>query len=242
MKMTNFDIYNYLNLTNQRLAKIYRLSGSSPLPKNFTLTKEIIKEKLTLSQMVEENIFPHFINEEKKKIKKHFKISLKNCQKIVKKCDFDEKFSKKFAEKLHLYFNMRIVLTEMILKDFRSFTFDEAASYQELYNLDPVLGQLLDNLFEENFNIDEVLSDLEKKYKVSYSQKQKLLETNNNRKLEKDALDAENNLINAKNLKINRKIIEKNAKNAQKIKKDREIKKFREEIKKTKTENVKEKR
>ncbi len=241
MKTNNFEIYNYLNLTNHRLAKIYRLTGSSPLPESFSLSKEIIKERLYLSQMEDENVFPTFVSENKNKIKKHFKKSLKNCKKTQKSYDFFKIYSKKFAEKMETYFVLRINLTEILLKNFKKLTFDEVKAYQELYNLDPVLGQFMNPLFEDKVNFDSIFADLEKKYNLSYSQKMKLIEKKNNDLAKKDSVEIENNLNNAKRIKTERKIIERNAKTAQKLKKNHEVRKFREEIKKNKAE-IKEKR
>lgn len=79
----NIEIYNYLNLINYKLAKMYKKGLYNPFSDSFSLTEEMIKERLIFSQFKIK--LPDFIFEEKKKIKKYFKNSQKKYQKNDKK-------------------------------------------------------------------------------------------------------------------------------------------------------------
>ena len=84
----NFEIYNYLNITNRRLGKVYKYTGTHCLPADFDVNAEMFKERLFLNEMENQEIFPPFVNEEKKEIKKRLKNSIKNIQKLKKYAKF----------------------------------------------------------------------------------------------------------------------------------------------------------
>ena len=243
MKSTNFEIYNFLNITNRRLGKMYKLTGFCPLPKDFVVTKEKIAHQLFLAQMKNEEIFPPFAYEEKRKIKKNFKICLKNFKKIKKNCNISS-FSDVFAQKFENYISLQIELLEIILKEFRSHTFDEIEAFREIYNLDVVFAQLLPNLFEENIKLEGSFENLEKEYEVLYLEKLQLVEKKKI-KQEKKKKEIENNLQNLKKSEKNKeklknnseksaknsKQIEKNAKIIQKIENKKDVEKTKQQIK-----------
>ena len=66
---TNIEIYNYLNITNRKLGKLYKYSGYTFLPASFDITPETIKERLYLNEMEKSDIFPPFVLNDKKSIK-----------------------------------------------------------------------------------------------------------------------------------------------------------------------------
>ena len=94
----NIEIYNYLNLTNPRLGKLYKMTGYNPLPKNFSFTKDAIKDRLYLNQMPSEISFPDFLYEDKKNLKKRFKLSLKRINQILKEKKYENKMTPAFAQ------------------------------------------------------------------------------------------------------------------------------------------------
>lgn len=191
MKSTNLEIYNFLNMTNHKFGKMYKYMGKNPLPDNFELNSKKIEEILILNQMQKE-VFPYFSCEEKNKIKKYFKNSIKNCKKIIK-IDFFNNFSKEFSEKLKIYFNMRIYLTSFFLKNFKSHTFNEIEAYREIYYINPILSEFFEELFEEKVDVEILFENLENKYKASFEEKQKLLQnTNNTQKISKKKVAKKN--------------------------------------------------
>jgi len=230
---TNIEIYSYLNIVNRRLGKLYKMTGFSCLPPNFVVNEEKFKELLFLKQLQNTNIIPPFIFNDKKNIKKYFKNSLKNCKKILKNNSLIKKYSNSFEEKLLIYFSQRIELTDMILKDFKSHDFDETSAYQEIYNLNPILGEIFKELFEENFSIQSLPANLEEEYEVSYLEKISLLEKKSTKKQkEKDEI---NNITTNKEIIKNAKKHEKNIENNKKTRKKAEIKEIKHENKKTLT-------
>lgn len=172
---TNYDILNYLNLINPRFGKLYKLTGYNPLPNDFVLDNEKIKDCLYLYQMKNGIKFPEFVFSDKKTVKRNFKNSENNIKKI-RKIIISSDFAPEFLENLRIYLDLRLKLTKMILKEFRDQRFDECDAYEEIYNLNPVLGNLLENLYEDSVDISKLLNGLEDKYKISYLEKLQIIE------------------------------------------------------------------
>ena len=202
---TNYEIYNFLNMINPRLGKVYKLTGFSPLPRNFVMTKELLKERLYLNQMSAKIVFPDFIYENKSEIKKYFKNSVKNMKKIKKNIsNFD--FSPEFSEKLNVYFNIRIDITKSILSEFKNQRFDEKDAFQEIYKINPILSKMLDGLFDEHTDLKSLLNNLEDKYEISYLEKLQLIEKKQKVEREKKSQIVNEQIKeNQKNLSINKK-------------------------------------
>lgn len=168
---TDLEIYNYLNIVNRRVGKVYKLTGICPLPKNFVADEEKLKKILFLKQMENNSIFPEFIFNDKKSIKKYFKISLNYCKKLKKNLKIKSFMSQSFYEEFVNYLSIRIILTRLIIKDFRGQEIDETKAYQEIYNLNPIFGELLNEIYQPNFDIEATVSALEENYMRSYTQK-----------------------------------------------------------------------
>jgi hypothetical protein len=217
---TNYDVLNYLNLTNERLGKIYKLTGYNPLPEDFVLDEQTIKERLTLSQLAENIKYPDFVYEEKRAVKKSFKNSIKNLKKIKKNIE-KFGFSPVFKEKMEFYISARMEVTASVLKDFSSVRFYENSAYEEVYAINPVLTELLSGIFESNFDLSAIDKNFEENYNLSYAQKVKVIEASNNKKIQNENLKQLDNLnfqnITQKNVE-KEKIVKKNAKNAEKSK------------------------
>lgn len=169
---TNLEIYNYLNLVDRRLAKLYKHSGFSPLPANFCVDEKVIERALILGEMKREN-FEDFEVPEKKTFKKMLKISLKNCKKLQKIDVFADESNLSnhkvtgAAENFETYLVIRKEVTHQILKDMRNHDFDETAAYAELFNLNPIFGEILDKIFQCDFD-ETALENLPQKYNLLY--------------------------------------------------------------------------
>ena len=107
------------------------------------------------------------------------------------------------------------------MKDFEDLDCDEVDIYRQLFNLDPVFGELFDGLYDEKVNFSSLLENLEDKYEKSYAEKLKVLEKKNAQKVSTAAAQKD------------AKKTEKTAKNAQKTRNLAEAKKVREENKQT---------
>lgn len=234
-----YENYNFLNIINRRVGKLYKVSGYSPLPAGFVVDESKVQDVLTFGQMKDIYVMPPFINEDAKTMKKHFKIALKNCKHIIKYRPFEDYVSEDFAEKLTVYFNIRKDLTDILLKELKKSEADEVKIYQEIYNLNPVLGSLLDELFENKVNFDELFENLEVDYHIVFADKLKLIDKKKSKKKQKNDLQIESEIVvqNSKIEQKERKIIEKTAKNAQKLEKEQEIEKVKAEKQQAKKEN-----
>lgn len=180
----NIEIYNYLNLINYKLAKLYKNGLYNPFSNDFVLTEEKIKERLIFGQI--ENKLPNFIFEEKKKIKKYFKNSQKNTKKLIKnlkKLNFSELFEQKFES----YLKIRLKLTKIIIHEFGKSNFNESEALEEIFSLDPIYADLLSNIFDQDCDIEKLVENLENEYNLTYSQKLKIIEKKNNQKTRKSA-------------------------------------------------------
>ena len=119
--------------------------------------------------------FPNFIYDNKNEVKKYFKNSIKNIKKLRKNIEnFD--YSPEFLEKLNVYFNIRTDVTEALLKEFKNQRFDEKGAFQEIYRLNPILSNLMMELFDEHIATKTLLTNLEDKYQISYLEKLQLIE------------------------------------------------------------------
>lgn len=221
----NIEIYNYLNLINFKLAKLYKNGLYNPFPVNFEVTEADFKERLFFSQI--QSKLPNFIFEEKKKIKKYFKNSKKNIKKILKnlkKSEFLSNFDKKFEN----YLNLRLKLTKCLIHDFKNQSFDESDAIEQVYKLNPIFADLLFDLFNSDCDIEKMIFDIEDKYNLTYAEKIKLIEKKNNQKSKKISIE------------LNKKTVEK-SKSAEKTSKTKQKTKINQEksIEKEKTSTPK---
>ena len=234
---TNTEIFNYLNLVDKRLGKLYKTSGFNPLPEDFSFSKATIKERLYLNQMPSTISFPDFLYEEKKALKKRFKQTASLIKNILKEGKFKQYMSPAFAKKFELYLVMRREVTSLIIKDFKKEDFDENDAYTEICQIDTIFFDLLEGFFEPGFNFLNILPELEKKYNIYYSERLKLLEQKNNEKIVKNALENSQQMVNNKTKKQenNLKLQKNNLKNEirrEKIQKTKEVLRFKAEVEK----------
>ncbi len=229
----NMEIFNYLNLVNPKLGRLYRLSGTHCLPMDFDVNESSIKERLLLNEFANENIFPPFVYEEKNNFKKHIRNSVKNVQKIqklAKNPQFLSNFSVEFCQKFDFYLQLRQELSHALLKDFHGQDFDEIDAYRQLYNLDPIFGEFLDGLYDANVNFSALLSGLEGKYMKSYAEKLQAFE---NAKKKKSAKEKQHQ----KEAKIAHDLHNKKAKNAEKTAKNAKKLQNQKDVQKVRTQN-----
>lgn len=214
----NIEILNYLNLINKRLGKQYQVTGYNPLPKDFILDKDKIKERLFLGQMNDPVLFQRFVYKDKKEIKKILKISQKNTKNLLKDI-FKKSLSTEFDKKLSLYLTFRYEIINMILKEFKNYDFNEFIAFEEIYAIDPIFGEIFESIFEKEFNFYS-LDNVEDKYKLSYLEKIKILEKKNKKErqlstpktITKKPFTKEKSIKNIEKIKKKSKIIEKTIK------------------------------
>lgn len=229
------EIYNYLNLVDRNLGRLYKKTGFNPLPADFKFDKETIKERLYLNQMASVLSFPDFLYEEKKLLKKRFSGTLKLIRTILKEEKYKNYMSPEFARKFEVYMVMRREVTSLILKSFSKESFDECDAYTEICHLNTIFFDLLEGFFDDGFNFLDILPDLEKNYNLYYGERLKLIEKKNNEKIERNTIEnslkiTKNNVkTNKNNLKL-QKIDLKYEKQQEKIKKSKELSNFKSKI------------
>ena len=248
---TNFEIYNYLNLINRRVAKAFRSTGRIPLPANFKITTETIKERLYLNQMQSSISYPEFLFENNRNVKKRFKASvkqIKQLQAMLKDPEYAKTMSPAFLEKFSTYLKLRLFVTNCILKEFKHFYFNECDAYEEICAIDTIFFELLDDTFEPDFDVRLHVGNLENKYKVFYQERvsrleEKVSEKTKKKRAEKAKLQQEAVQLNQKalneyiqsNTKTEKKEAKeikagiRNEKKEAKIKKSQEIHTFKQE-------------
>ena len=234
---TNLEIYNYLNIINRRVGKMYKLTGICPLPKDFVADEDEIKRILFLKQMENKIIFPEFIFNNKKIIKNYFQMSLYNCKKLKKKIKNINFSSSDFRTQFLNYLSIRIVLTRFLLKDFRGQEIDETSAYQELFNLDPIFGELLNKIYMPDFDFDDAISNIEEKYQTSYMEKLKKI----NKKERKKRAQKNTAEIQPKIQKTQKKVAENVKKPEKKVEKVKKAPISAEKSKTTKQTKMREK-
>ena len=223
MKTTTKEIYNYLNLVDRRLGLLYKLTGYNPLPSSFSFDSEAIVERLYLNQMPSSMSFPEFLYEEKKDLKKRFNMTIKRINQIVKEQKYKACMSKDFTDKFEVYLLMRREVTSLILKDFNKSNFDECAAYIEICSINTIFFDLLEQIFDDEFNFSDILPTLEDLYNIYYSERLKRLEDKRNKQI------AKNNQKIAENIAINQKNQIKLEKKSEKNNKLKQISDFKQE-------------
>lgn len=237
---TNFGIYNYLNLINRRVAKAFRSTGRNPLPADFKVTEEAIKERLYLNQMQSNISFPQFLFEDNRAVKKRFKASvkqIKQLQTMLKKPEFSGTMSPEFLKRFSTYLKLRLFVTNCILKEFKHYYFNECDAYEEICAIDTIFFELLDGTFEPDFDVRLYVDGLEEKYNIFYQERvsrleEKVSEETKKKRAEKNKLQQQSIDLNEKLQKHEAKMIKtgiKTEKKEAKINKTRELYSFKQE-------------
>lgn len=237
---TNFGIYNYLNLINRRVAKAFKSTGRNPLPVDFKVTQEALKERLYLNQMQSNLSYPEFLFENNRNVKKRFKASvkqIKQLQAMLKTPAFSGTMSAGFAKKFSTYLKLRLFVTTAILKEFKRYFFNECDAYEEICAIDTIFFELLDGTFEPDFDVRLYVDGLEEKYNIFYQERvsrleEKVSEKTKKKRAERAKLQQQSIDLNTKLQKTEAKMIKegmKSEKKEEKIHKSREIHSFKQE-------------
>ena len=179
----NFEVLNYLNMINEKFGILYSHFGYNPLPDDFTLSQKLIKERLAFNKMAKTLKTPDFIFDEKRKIRKKFKKSLKNTKKLEKIVKNTEKIDNFDKNDFLIYLSMRKKLLKNEIFSFHKTEFEEGKSYAEIYNINPVFGKLLEKSFEEDIDIENFLEHLGENYKTAYKELQEKVKKKKKEKL-----------------------------------------------------------
>ena len=92
---------------------------------------------------------------------------------------------------------------------------------REIYSLDPIFGELLEDLFNKEVDLQKLLLDLEEKYTLSYLEKIKILEVKTKKAKQKTMQNIKTNQNIEKRLE-SKENLKKNTKNMVKPKNNQE--------------------
>ena len=216
----NFEVLNYLNMINEKFGILYSHYGYNPLPDGFTLSEELIKERLVFNEMAKTLKTPNFIFEEKRKIRKKYKKSLKNTKKLEKIVKNKEKIDNFDKNNFLIYLSMRKKLLKNEIFSFHKTEFEEDKSYAEIYNINPVFGKLLERSFEEDLNLENFLEHLGENYKTTYKELQEKVKKKKKEKLT-ESITTINRIVEKSKNKVSNNIKTKTV--AGKTNKEREV-------------------
>lgn len=201
----NFDVLNYLNMINEKFGNLYSNFGYNPLPDNFTLSDELVKERLQFNEMAKTEKVPQFIFEEKSKIRKKYKKSLKNTKKLEKIVKNTEKINNFDKNKFLIYLSMRKKLLKTEIFSFYKTEFEEGKSYAEIYNINPVFGKMFEKSFEEDLNTENFLEHLGENYKITYKELQEKVKKKKKEKLT-ESITTINRIVENSNMRKIQKV------------------------------------
>lgn len=221
----NYKTLNYLNMINARIGERYKKTGRSPLPSGFVVDNETIAERIKLNNSFQIKTFPEFLFNERDSIKKNFKISLNNIKSLQKNQLLEQKNSKEFLSKLQTYLEARRIVTQAIIKDFNLSNFVESDAYEELFQIDPIMFNLLSNIFEKDFDENSFLESVEGLYTENLSSVKTMAEQKKQAKSSQKRLQEQNEKLvmqkaekQIKEQVIDKKRVTKQAKNTEKEK------------------------
>ena len=201
----NFEVLNYLNMINEKFGILYSHYGYNPLPDDFTLSEELIKERLVFNEMAKTLKTPNFIFEEKRKIRKKYKKSLKNTKKLEKIVKNKEKIDNFDKNNFLIYLSMRKKLLKNEILSFHKTEFEEGKSYAEIYNINPVFGKMFERSFEEDLNLENFLEHLGENYKTTYKELQEKVKKKKKEKLT-ESITTINRIVENSNIRKRQKV------------------------------------
>ena len=216
----NFEVLNYLNMINEKFGILYSHFGYNPLPDDFAFSQKLIKERLVFNEMAKTLKTPNFIFEEKRKIRKKYKKSLKNTKKLEKIVKNKEKIDNFDKNNFLIYLSMRKKLLKNEIFSFHKTEFEEGKSYAEIYNINPVFGKLLERSFEEDLNLENFLEYLGENYKTTYKELQEKVKKKKKEKLT-ESITTINRIVEKSKNKVSNNIKTKTV--AGKTNKEREV-------------------
>ena len=158
----NYEILNYLNMISESLGTLYLKGKYNPFPDDFSMSMDMIKERLTLNE--KKVAFPEFLYDDKEEIAKHIKIFMKNIKNAENYLKNNKKMQKNMINLLFLYFNCYFTLAENILKNLKKTDFEEEKAFNELLNINPILSELLEKFYDLDIDVGTILDKVEEDY------------------------------------------------------------------------------
>lgn len=160
------DVFNALNLYSEELGARYEQEGYNPFGEGFVLTEDYANEILENKSKKPDEILPdNFLEFGNKEVSKHFETALLNGQQLVeamqKQLDSapDEKVKKQIKKNI-IFLKNRNELLKVNIAKLKQKDANALKMYIEMFGMDSELSELLKDTFNEQANIQIVVSQM----------------------------------------------------------------------------------
>ncbi|MBE7074716.1 MAG: hypothetical protein E7376_01895 [Clostridiales bacterium] len=156
--VSNYNVYNALNLYNEELGQSYIETGFNPLGENFVLGEEFITDVLKNNKDAKDFSSPEFIEKGDKATKAAFENSLAACEALLNELTGKLNSAelspndKAKLQKIILYLQMRIQLLKIFIAKLKKEK-NKLKMYQSLLALNWSLADLMEETFNEMCNV-----------------------------------------------------------------------------------------
>lgn len=153
----NYDVYNGLNLINEKLGECYINEGFNPFGDDFKLREEFIIERYNNSRQQKEINSPVFVSQGVKATRTALENSIKNlnnCLGIIDNMSSDYMLNehlKKQYNKIKQFLECRIKLSGVFIDKLKTDK-NTFKMYKELLAIDYSLAEYFDESYNEQFN------------------------------------------------------------------------------------------
>lgn len=159
-KEINFNVYNMLNLHNEKLGKLYIEKGFNPYGDNYEFTVDEVVNLLDIQKNEKTLNFPDFLEKTPKEIKEAYQNSLNNTIEMKTEAENSEDLENESKTYITRYFDMRKALLEIEIESMNSPEFNETQSFQEISSLDKLIGDFMEETFEKQSNNFYIFSQI----------------------------------------------------------------------------------
>lgn len=152
----SYDVFNALNLINEKLGKAYEEKGYNPYGEQFSLDANYAQTLLEKAKGKKNLDTEQFLENGNRAVSQNFKLALENTEAlkldILAEMESAEPAMKDKLSEVVLYLNNRAELLSQAIEALKSGEASSLKLYEEVYNIDSVYGEILKESFLKNFN------------------------------------------------------------------------------------------
>ena len=152
----SYDVFNALNLINEKLGKAYEEKGYNPYGEQFSLDANYVQTLLEKAKGKKSLDAEQFLENGNRAVSQNFKLALENTEAlkldILAEMESAEPAMKDKLSEVVLYLNNRAELLSQAIEALKSGEASSLKLYEEVYNIDSVYGEILKESFLKNFN------------------------------------------------------------------------------------------
>ena len=180
----SYDVFNALNLINEKLGKAYEEKGYNPYGEQFSLDANYAQTLLEKAKGKKSLDTEQFLENGNRAVSQNFKLALENTEAlkldILAEMESAEPAMKDKLSEVVLYLNNRTELLSQAIEALKSGEASSLKLYEEVYNIDSVYGEILKESFLKNFNktvaVENFLSTCRLRIKFEEFRQQQILE------------------------------------------------------------------